>query len=345
MSSNLIGNIIKTVKPSSANQKYLAVAIFTIPIMTVPLIAGAYPNTVMIEVAFYSIVTMGIVMLMGFAGQISLGHAALFGCGAYVSAILTTRYCVSPWLAIFLAAGFTGAISFAIGRAIFRLHGLILAGVTLALNLLFFYLVSSLSDITGGAMGMMNIPPLSLAGYTSQSILFNYYLLWTIAILLLVFSLNLADSRFGRALRSINTYAGGSEEAALVLGVNIKRYKVWVFVLSAVYASIAGSIYAHYTRIIEPNTFMLQFSALVALMAIIGGRSSPWGAFLGAGLIVGIRQLLREFIPVLVGGPAGSYELIAYGVILVLALLFLPRGLFPVVKKASMRGKCSNNEI
>lgn len=342
MSFNLIGNIIGKGKPSLTGQQYLAVAIFAIPVMTVPLIAGAYPNTVMIEVAFYSIVTMGIVMLTGFAGQISLGHAALFGCGAYFSAILTTRYCMSPWPALFLAAGLTGAIAFAVGRAMFRLHGLILAGVTLALNLLFFYLVSCLSDITGGAMGMMNIPPLSLGGYTSQSILFNYYLLWTIAILLLVFSLNLADSRFGRALRSINTYAGGSEEAALVLGVNITKYKVWVFVLSAVYASIAGSIYAHYTRIIEPNTFMLQFSALVALMAIIGGRSSPWGAFLGAGLIVGIRQLLGEFVPMFVGGPTGSYELIAYGVILVLALLFLPRGLFPVVKKVIMRGSYNN---
>jgi len=339
MPFNVRDMIEKTGRISSTNQQYLAAGMFTILIMTIPLGAGAYPNTVMIEVAFYSIVTMGLIMLTGFTGQISLGHAALFGCGAYVSAILTTRYLVPPWPALFLAAGFTGAIAYAVGRAMFRLHGLILAGVTLALNLLFYYLIGSISGLTGGAMGIMNIPPLSVAGYTSQSVLFNYYLLWTIAILLLIFSLNLADSRFGRALRSINTHAGGSEEAAQVLGVNIMKYKVWVFVLSAVYASIAGSVYAHYTRIIEPNTFMLQFSALVALMAIIGGRSSPWGAFLGAGLIVSIRQLLREFMPLIIGGPTGSYELIAYGVILVVALLFLPQGLFPIVKKAILRRK------
>ena len=321
-------------KLASTNQQYLAVGIFTILMLTIPLGAGAYPNTVMIEVGFYSIVTMGLILVMGFAGQISLGHAALFGCGAYVSGILTTQYHFSPWLALFLAAGFTGGIAAIAGRAMFRLHGLILAGVTLALNLVFFYLISSLSDLTGGAMGMMNIPPLSLGAFTSQNLLFNYYLLWIIAILLLIFSLNLADSRVGRALRSLNAYAGGSEDAAQVLGIDIMKYKVWVFVLSAVYASIAGSIYAHYTRILEPGTFMLQFSALVALMAIIGGRSSPWGAFLGAGLIVGIRQMLQEFIPVLVGGPTGSYELIAYGIILVVALLFLPQGLFPVVQKA-----------
>ena len=326
-------------KVASINQQYLAVGIFTILMLTIPLGAGAYPNTVMIEVGFYSIVTMGLILVMGFAGQISLGHAALFGCGAYASGILTTQHHFSPWLALFLAAGFTGGIAAIVGRAMFRLHGLILAGVTLALNLVFFYLISSLSDLTGGAMGMMNIPPLSLGGFTSQNLLFNYYLLWIIAILLLIFSLNLADSRVGRALRSLNAYAGGSEDAAQVLGVDIMKYKVWVFVLSAVYASIAGSIYAHYTRIIEPGTFMLQFSALVALMAIIGGRSSPWGAFLGAGLIVGIRQLLREFIPALVGGPTGSYELIAYGTILVVALLFLPQGLFPMVKKAVPKKK------
>ena len=117
-----------------------------------------------------------------------------------------------------------------------------------------------------------------------------------------------------------------------------------MFVLSAVYASIAGSIYAHYTRVIEPGTFMLQFSALVALMAIIGGRSSPWGAFLGAGLIVGIRQLLREFMPVLVGGLTGSYELIAYGIILIVVLLFLPRGLFSIFEKIQAKRMVAAHE-
>jgi len=322
-------------KVTSAKWQHLVIGLFAILMLTIPLGAGTYPNTVMIDIGFYSIVTMGLILLMGFAGQISLGHAALFGCGAYASAILTTNYNLPPWPALFLAATITGAIAAIIGRLMFRLHGLILAGVTLALNLVFFYLVSSLVDLTGGAMGMMNIPPLSLGRFTSQDLLFNYYLLWIIAILLLVFSLNLANSRAGRALRALNTHAGGSEDAAQVLGVDIMKCKIWVFVLSAVYASIAGSIYAHYTRVIEPGTFMLQFSALVALMAIIGGRSSPWGAFLGAGLIVGIRQLLREFMPALVGGLTGSYELIAYGIILVLALLFLPQGLVPLVQKVA----------
>jgi len=322
---------------ASAKTSNLVLAVFAIVLLTVPLGASPYPITVMVDVGLYSIITMGLIMLMGLAGQISLGHAAFFGCGAYVSGILTTQYEFAPWPALFLAAVITGGIAAFIGRFMFKLHGLILAGVTLALNLVFFHLVNSLIDVTGGAMGMMNIPPLSLGPFTSQSLLFNYYLIWIIALLLLVFSLNLADSRPGRALRALNTHAGGSEDAVQVLGVDVTKYKVWVFVLSAVYASLAGSVYAHYTRIIEPGTFMVQFSAMVALMAIIGGRSSPWGAFLGAGLIVGLRQLLRESIPALVGGLSGSYELIAYGIILVVALLFLPQGLISIVRRAKPR--------
>jgi branched-chain amino acid transport system permease protein len=315
----------------------LVIVLFAIVMLSVPLGASPYPLTVMVDIGLYSIAAMGLIMLMGLAGQISLGHATFVGCGAYISGILTTKYDFASWPALLLAALITGAIAAFIGRFMFRLHGLILAGVTLALNLVFYHLVSSLIGLTGGAMGMMNIPPLSLGPFTSQNLLFNYYLIWIIAILLLIFSLNLADSRPGRALRALNVHAGGSEEAAQVLGVDVTKYKVWVWVLSAVYASLAGSAYAHYIRVIEPGTFTVQLSAMLALMAIIGGRSSPWGAFLGAGLIVGLRQLLREAIPALVGGLSGSYELIAYGIILVVALLFLPQGLVSLVRKAVPR--------
>ena len=178
-------------KVASANLQHLVIGLFAILLMTIPLGVGPYPITVMVDIGFYTIVTMGLILLMGLAGQISLGHAALFGCGAYISGIFTTRCHLSPWLALFLAAVMTGTIAGITGRFMFRLQGLILAGVTLALNLVFFYLVNSLVDLTGGAMGMMNIPPLSLGRFTSQNLLFNYYLLWIIAILLLVFSLNL----------------------------------------------------------------------------------------------------------------------------------------------------------
>jgi len=322
---------------ASARLQNLVLAVFVIVMMSIPLGAGAYHTTIMVDIGFYSIVTLGLTLLMGLAGQISLGHAAFFGSGAYISGILTTQYGLQPWPVLFLAAVITGGIAAFAGRLIFRMHGLILAGVTLALNLIFFFLINSMVDLTGGAMGMMNIPPLSLGVFTSLNLSFNYYLVWILAILLLIFSLNLAESRSGRALRALNTHAGGSEDAAQVLGVDIIKYKVWVFTLSAVYASLAGSVYAHYTRIIEPSTFMVQFSAMVALMAIMGGQSSPWGAFLGAGLIVGLRQLLREAIPALTGGLSGSYELIAYGIILAISMRFMPQGLIAIIRKAAIK--------
>jgi branched-chain amino acid transport system permease protein len=318
---------------ASVNLQHRVIALFAIVLMIIPLGAGPYPVTVMVEVGLYSIVTMGIILLMGFAGQISVGHAVFFGTGAYTSAILTTQYQLSPWLGIFLGAVISGGVAVLFGRAMFRLHGLILAGITLAANLVFYYLVSSLIGITGGAMGMMNIPPLILGGFNFSQSFYTYYMIWIIAILLLVFSLNLANSQTGRTLRSMNIHAGGSEDAAQVLGINVMKYKVQVFALSAVYASIAGSIYAHYARVIEPGTFFIPFSVMVLIMAVLGGLRSPWGAFLGAGLMIGVRELLREVVPIFVAGVTGAYELIAYGVILIIVLLFLPRGLVSIFGK------------
>jgi len=321
-------------KMSSVKLQNRVVALFTLVMMTIPLGIGPYPISVMVDVGLYSIVTMGIILLMGFAGQISIGHAAFFGIGAYTSAILTTHYQVSPWLALFLGTVISGGIAAAIGRAMFRLHGLMLAGITLAMNLVFYHLVSSMVNITGGAMGLMNIPPLMLGGFNFSRSFLTYYMVWIIAIVVLGFSLNLADSQVGRVLRSMNIHAGGSENAAQVLGINVTRYKVQVFAISAVYASIAGSIYAHHARVVEPGTFFIPFSVMVVIMAFLGGLRSPWGAFLGAGLMIGVRELLWEIMPVFVTGITGAYELIAYGVILVLALLFLPRGLISLVGKA-----------
>ena len=321
-------------KISAVKLQNRVIALFALVMMTIPLGIGPYPISAMVDVGLYSIVTIGIILLMGFAGQISIGHAAFFGIGAYTSAILTTHYQFSPWLALFLGTAISGGIAAAIGRAMFRLHGLMLAGITLALNLVFYHLVCSMIDLTGGAMGLINIPPLMLGGFNFSRSFLTYYMVWIIAIVILGFSLNLADSQVGRALRSMNTHAGGSEDAAQVLGINVNSYKVQIFALSAVYASIAGSIYAHHARVVEPGTFFIPFSVMVVIMALLGGLRSPWGAFLGASLMIGVRELLWEVMPVFVTGVTGAYELIAYGVILILALLFLPRGLISLFGKA-----------
>lgn len=327
-----LGQVKKTIELRRTKLEYLILALVVILFLTMPLFAGPYPLAIMMNIGFYIIITMGLILLLGFAGQLSLGQAVFFGIGAYSSAILTTQHHLAPWLALLLAAIITGSIAAGIGRAVLRLRGIIVSGVTLVLNLIFFYLVLSLVDLTGGANGIINIPHLSPGGVIPNP-LFDYYLLWIVAFLLLAFSLNLVNSRTGRALRAMNILSGGGEQTAQVLGVNVMKYKVQVFTLSAIYASIAGSIYAHHIGCIEPEIFGAHCSLLVAIMAIVGGMASPWGAFLGAGLLTGLTELLREFVPALMSGPTGAYELIAYGIILMVVLRFLPQGLVPLCQK------------
>jgi branched-chain amino acid transport system permease protein len=237
------------------------------------------------------------------------------------------RLGLPPSLSAVLGVVLAGLIAVPVGRAILRLRGIIVAGVTLTVNLVFFYLVVSVSDLTGGATGLVLIPRFNAPDFVRYPV-FIFYLAWALAIVCLVLARHLAHSRIGRALKSGNLLAGGSEETAQVLGIDIMHYKVGAYVVAAVFAGAAGAVYAHQMTVIEPNNFGAQFSVLIAIMAIVGGVTSPWGAILGAGLIVGITEFLREVAPILVGGPTGAYELVAYGVVLVACLLFLPEGLF-----------------
>jgi branched-chain amino acid transport system permease protein len=305
-------------------------------LFTLPIWAGAYPLSIATMIGLHSILALGLVLLTGLAGQVSLGQAMFYGTGAYLSALLTMRAGVSPWLAVFAAAFVTGCIAAVIGMAVLRLRGIIVAGVTLTVNLIFFYLVTSMGPVTGGATGMAGIPRLPYPDampYTS----FIFVLVWSVVVVLLIFSTNISRSRSGRALRVLNVLSGGSEPTAQVLGINTMKYKVSAFVVAAVFASIGGSIFAHYARVIEPGTFHAQTSVLIAIMVIVGGVTVPWGAIIGATLMIGITEVLRTVAPIILGGPTGAYELVAYGVVLVAALLFLPDGLYSLPERVRQR--------
>ncbi|MBW2086384.1 MAG: branched-chain amino acid ABC transporter permease, partial [Deltaproteobacteria bacterium] len=168
--------------------------------------------------------------------------------------------------------------------------------------------------LTEGPDGFGNIPHLSLFGFTFDTILANYYLIWAVAILMLIFSLNIIHSRVGRALMSIH----GSEVAAMTMGVNAAKFKIQVFVISAVMASIAGSLYAHYVQFINPPVFDLFFSIKLVMMVVVGGMASVWGAILGAALIT----FLPEWLIFL-----EDFDILAYGLVLLLIIMFLPKGL------------------
>jgi branched-chain amino acid transport system permease protein len=261
---------------------------------------------------------------MGYAGQISLGHAAFYGLGAYTSGILTSTYNVSPWIAMLAGAVGTGAVAYIIGKPIFRLKEHYLALATLGLGLIVHVILMEEVELTGGPSGLTkSIPYLSIGKLVLNSDFKYYFLVWIVALLAIILANNVVHSRIGRALRSIH----GSEFAAQSLGVDTGKHKLQVFALSAMYASIAGSLYAHYITFISPNPFGLMTSIQFVVMAVVGGLSSIWGPILGVSVITVLTEALKEVIPKIIPQAGGEYEIVVFGFILVMIMIFLPEGL------------------
>jgi len=272
-----------------------------------------YYLSLLVFVGINSLMTMGLSMLMGYAGQISLGHAAFFGIGAYSSGILTTKYFFHPVGAFMIGIFLSALIAFLVGKPTLRLKGHYMAVATLGFGEILFIVFNELSSLTGGPSGLSGIPPLMIFGHPLEGATY-LYLVWAFVILLLVFSLNVINSRVGRALRALH----GSELAASAMGVDASRFKVQVFVLSAIYASTAGSLYAHFITFISPSSFSFMFSILLLMMVVVGGAETIWGALLGTMLLTLLPEYLRGL---------EDFEVLVYGAILMVVLLFMPQGI------------------
>jgi branched-chain amino acid transport system permease protein len=289
----------------------------------------------MIRIGILSIVVVGLNLLMGYAGQVSLGQAGFYALGAYASGILSTlatrhQILVSitatwwwPWLSIVAGMILTGGFAYLVGRPILRLKGNYLAMATLGLGIIIYILAGQFPEITGGYDGLTGIPRLSIGRFALWPMQRYYFLVWSVAIASIVVALNIVNSRTGRALRAIHS----SEVAADASGVDIERYKVQALVLSAVFASLAGSLYAHFQSAVSPGPFSFRASVELVVMATIGGLASIWGAPLGVGLLFVIRDLLRSRMEDILHIRGGEYELIIYGVMLVVIMIFMPEGL------------------
>jgi len=276
---------------------------------------GQY-TVLMIFIGIHTMVTVGMCLLLGYTGQVSLGQAAFYGMGAYFSAVLSKTYGVNPWLAMLIAAIATGAFAYVIGYPIFRLRGNYLAMATLGLGMIIYILFNQLAQFTGGPEGMSGIPYLSIGGFVFDTSFKRYFLVWFFCLAVLLISQNIVRSRTGRALRAIH----GSEAAAESIGINVTQFKVKIFVLSAVYASLAGSLFVHHLTFISPQPFGFLASLMIVVMAVIGGLASIWGAIFGAATIrILSDELLLRF---------GEWDVIIYGLILMLVMIFMPEGLF-----------------
>ncbi|HLQ34581.1 MAG TPA: branched-chain amino acid ABC transporter permease [Chloroflexota bacterium] len=287
------------------------------------LLPGSFALTVLTLICLYSSVALGLQLLMGYAGQISLGQGAFFGIGAYAYGILAVKFHVSPWPALVAAALINGAIAYVIGKPILRLSGHQLALATLAFGIIVATLFNQMAGLTGGALGLGGIPHLSVGSFRFDSDLRNAYLAEGFAAAMLILAHNMMRSRVGRALQALSA----NEQAAASLGVDVAGHKLHIFALSAVFASLAGTLYASYLSFVSPDAFSIFTSVQVLVMAAVGGIATVWGAPLGAATIF----LLREGLAALAKGlPSGSdtvLQMIVFGLILVTIMIFLPQGL------------------
>jgi branched-chain amino acid transport system permease protein len=298
----------------------IPIAVFALFIIAFPWIAHNIPPIenyidIMIFAGIYCLMTIGLSLLMGYAGQISIGHAAFYGIGAYTSAILTVNYGLNPWLCMFFGMIVSAVVAVLVGAPSLKLRGHYLAMATLAFGIIVYIIFNEETSWTGGPDGMSGIPGLNLFGFAFDSVEKYYYLVWIFVFVAFVFTANLIQSGTGRALRAIHV----SESAAGAMGVDISGYKLLVFVYSAVLASLAGSLYAHYLNFINPSTFDLFFSIKLLIMIALGGMYNIWGAIIGAGLITFLSYEWLHYFE--------EFEVIVYGAILLLVTIFLPKGL------------------
>lgn len=300
---------------SSVYLPLLIVAIFVVILSLLPM------STFQVRIAtllfIFSLVTLGLNLLIGYAGQVSLGHGAFFGLGGYVVAIGVRDYGLSPWLLTAGALVASGCIAWLIGRPILKLKGYHLAMATLAFGSIFAMILTNAVRLTGGPDGMaLDSPSIRMFGLNAR---WTWYWLAAGVLLIVMYLLaSLLDSPTGRAMRAIHD----SETAADVLGIDVARVKLWAFVISAVLATLAGCCFVMFDRYITPNSAGIIRSIEFMTMTVVGGLGSVFGSIVGAAILVVLPQLLTVF---------HQYEHAIFGLILIVIMVFLPKGIVPSI--------------
>jgi branched-chain amino acid transport system permease protein len=284
--------------------------------------------TVYILLGLAAMATVGLSLLMGYAGQVSLGQASFYAIGAYTAGLISVHG--GPSIVGLLAAPVAAATcATLVGIPILRLRGHQLAFATLALQLILLSVLSD-ADWAGGAIGLQGIPHLTVAGVELDQDIHYAYLTWAGVVLTMVVARNLVTSRTGRGLRALAT----SETAAAASGVPVGRYRLLVFTLAAAFAGLAGGIYAFYLGYVAPGSFPVLLSIQYVVMAVVGGLGTIWGALLGATAITLLVQVLNT-LATQPGMPSYAPSVLSYAfyaLVLITVVLFIPRGLLPAIR-------------
>jgi ABC-type branched-subunit amino acid transport system ATPase component/ABC-type branched-subunit amino acid transport system permease subunit len=293
----------------------LGIAVFLLAVAAYPfLMPGSYPLGIGIITGALATGTVGFVLLLGYAQQLALGQAGFCMVGGYASAILCVNYKWDPLLALLAGAAVAMVTAWAIAAPILKLRGFVLAMASLALHLILIVVALEM-PFTGGALGTYGVPKFALFGLPLASDLAFYYVVWAIVLAFVLIGLAIDRSRIGRALKAI----AASETAALSAGIDITRYKVQMFVVSAGMASVCGSLAVHYLRAMDPNVFGFAFSLNFITAVIVGGLMTVWGGVVGAAIITGLREILR-------GLSLPLWEGVIMGALTVIVLIAFRRG-------------------
>lgn len=292
-----------------------------------PTIAPAFYVTLLNYIGLYSLVALGLVLLTGVAGQTSFGQAAFVGLGAYSTAVLTTQYGWSPWFTLIVALAITLSVGYLLGLITLSMGGHYLPLATIAWGMSLYFLMGTIEQF-GGFTGITGIPAVSIAGLSLEKESHFYYFIWTVVLAALWAVANLLDSRPGRAIRALKQGSTMVE----AFGVNPGRMKTAVFVIAAVLACLSGWLYAHLQRFVNPTPFGINQGIEYLFMAVVGGAVSVWGAVLGATFVTLLKTWLQDLLPKLIG-EAGQFEIIVFGILLVLILQYARDGLMPFFQR------------
>lgn len=282
----------------------------------------SYLLSILIFAGIWSIVLIGFDVLVGYCGQLSLGHNAFFAIGAYASGILAVKYNFhNPFLGMVIGVIISLLVAWIIGLPSLKLKGYYLAIATLGFGLIINNFIVGFRPLTGGASGLNFIPTFKFAGLSFDTDIRYYFLVWFFVAVILVVSLNLIKSRFGRAFLAIQE----EETFASMMRIPVFRYKLFAFLYSAVCASVAGSLYAHYAGTITPEGFGFMVSIHMVVMLFLGGRGTIWGGIVGAVFL----KLLSESLASL-----QEYEQPVWAAIFIIVLIFMPKGILGNIQVA-----------
>jgi branched-chain amino acid transport system permease protein len=283
-------------------------------------------------IGLYALTCLGLVLLTGIGGLTSFGQAAFVGIGAYTTAWLTVNAGVSPWLTLLIGLAITGGSALILAFITLRMSGHYLPLATIAWGLSLYYLMGNI-DALGKYDGILGLKSLSFFGLDVGQGRAFFVLTWAIVLALAMALLHLLDSRAGRAIRSLRNGAHMAES----MGISTFRYKVTIFVIAALFASVAGWLFAHFQRTVNPSAFGLKMGIEYLFMTVVGGVGHVWGALTGAMLTKLLDDQLQVLLPRLIG-TSGSYEVIVFGIALVLMLKYQPDGLWNFVERRLPRG-------